>query len=167
MVLKERCMDELKENLNLPVVGGEIVAYYRSQLRDGKLGIFNWEIRLMFIGPDFRYKTASTSLGEGEVQKLIQALEKVYQTMDALKNASFPGSFSKGIDSSLPWPEIEVRAENGRIWADFWLSSGTYKFSRGLSASQIEACITILKGVGDKGEKMVSILRSLISPIEK
>ena len=150
----------------MPVIGGEIIAYSQN-LRGGESRIFDWEIRLMFTGPDLRYKPASVGLVEGQVLKFIQSLEKTYQIMDVLKNTSLPSSYSSVIASALPWPEIEVKAENGKVWADIWLPNGRYKFSRSLSALQIKDCIEILKEVSERGEKMVGTLKSLISLSEK
>jgi len=159
-------MDELKEDLLLPVIGGEVVAYYTKPNRATSPNLFRWEIRLVFLGPDNRYKPAFLSLGKEQVDKLVNVLEEAQKSMNTLKGASFSGHYSKEIDSAFLWPIIEVKAEQGKIWTDFWLASGTYKFKKSLNASQVGSCITVLKGADEKGQRMINTLKALVLPNE-
>ena len=159
-------MDELREPLKLPKIGGALVASYRQdkdfitmELKD----FFSWNVRFVFSGPDQRYNSAFGYLSnDDEVQKFIASLQEALQIMKVLESQSFKGTYSKTVNKySYRTPEIVVESANGRTSVYFWLSSGTHRFCRTLSSSEIAVCIEKLKPVPQKGQQMIETLKSL------
>jgi hypothetical protein len=168
-IKREHDMDELRKPLGLPVVGGEIVAtcYKSPRSTTMKTSVsFDWKIYFVFYGPNRRYNAATTTVRSKEVGNLICAFEEAHRSMINLRPQSFSGTYSKIVEPRT-WPKLEVKAQGGRIWADFWLSSGTFQFNRSLSTQQVATCIEKLKMADAKGEQMVISLRDLVLKTRK
>ena len=153
-------MADLREALNLPIIGGEIIAvHYQHELRWHT----NWRLKFIINGPDARYNRGEASLDINDVKKLISALEEAYDKMASLQQQSFSGTFSKQI-GELYNPRVELKAENGNVYINFWVSSGNWQFSRILNSGQLKIIIEKLKTVEEQGERMVKTLNTLDVP---
>lgn len=157
-------MEELKEQLNLPKIGGYLIAYvkdvYIFATKENKKEYFS---KLVFIipGTDNRYNPGIATFDSAD--PLISAFEKSISQMNLLKNQSFMGEYSKVI-SDTSSSKIEVKANNGHIEMLFWAySDGKYMFSRKLSFDEVNKSIEILKSTYQKAENMKNTLRALTS----
>jgi len=153
-------LEELRDPLGLPKIGGYIVAYkYRDFANIFKV---SWRIDIIFLGPDHRYNAARATFEGFLVVSLISSLEKAYQQMQILERQSFQGEYSK-IIYKWPFSKIEVKASAGNICTLVWASSDTHQFSRRLSLNEVEQSINILKTATQRAEHMVDTLRKLMS----
>lgn len=121
-------MEELRENLGLPNIGGQIIAYtgklYNRVTRQIAQKVF-WRIDIILPGPDSRYNPGKASF-DGSA-RLLSTFEKAYQKMRLLEKESFPGEYSNIIDD-YSTAKFEVKAANGQIYMLFWVKSDTFMF---------------------------------------
>lgn len=165
-------MTDLREALDLPIIGGEIIAaHYPSgcfnvkfeSCLDDFLDEFRWHLEFIINGPDARYKRGEAYLDIKAVKKLISALEEAYDKMTSLQQQSFSGIFSKEI-GEIGNPRVELKAENGNVYINFWVSSDNWRFRRILNSGQVKTIIEKLKTVEEQGKRMVETLKTLDAP---
>jgi hypothetical protein len=164
-------MEELREALGLPNIGGQIIAYtdsfYNKEIEklDNKIV---WRIDIIIPGPDNRYKAGKVSFDSTDW--LISSFENAYQKMRVLENQSFSGEYSNTIADCIEedWPSermtgamVDVKASNGQIQMLFWVTSGTFRFSRCLTLTDVNNGINLLKAAKQKAENMVEALKEL------
>jgi hypothetical protein len=163
-------MTDLREALNLPIIGGEIIANHyptgsfdyatcQNRTRDD----YHWYLEFIINGPNARYNRGEARLNVNAVNKLISALEEASDKMTSLQQQSFSGTFSKQI-GELYNPRIELKAENSIVYVNFWVDSGKWQFSRKLDYGQIKTIIEKLKNVEEQGKRMVETLITLDIP---
>lgn len=106
-------MEELREALDLPNIGGQIIAYtfifYNKEIIKHEKRVV-WKIDIVLPGPDSRYKAGKASFDSADW--LISMFEKAYQKMRVLENQSFSGEYSNTIGDNSG-AKVEVRAANG------------------------------------------------------
>lgn len=150
-------MSQIKENLNLPVIWGEIFAQTDNR-RD-----YYWYLQFFVSGPNARYNIGVSEWRSHDVPQLISKLEEALQEMVNLKNASFSGTFSKSYNST-----IELEAKNGSVWINFWASSSTYRFKKEVCKYEdVVEIIEKLKTTKQQAEKMINTLRDIVNIKEK
>jgi len=157
-------MTDLREKLELPKVGGNIIAYHAPGYKVGASQIeerFYWQVEFVFLGPDGRYNPGVARLDPKQIEQLIVALEEAFQKMKVLEGQSFSGKFSKRT-GQIYNPAIEIKAQGGKTWVDFWVSSGTYRFRRTLSSTDVEVIIGKLKVVKQQGQRMLETLKAIV-----
>lgn len=157
-------MEELREDLGLPNIGGQIIAYTESfyNKRIGEHKKVAWRIDIIIPGPDSRYNTGRASFFSTDW--LISMFEKAYQKMRVLENQSFLGEYSNTIGMRLLGDgaaKVEVKASNGQIHMLFWVGSGTFMFSRRLTLTDVNNGINVLKTANQRAENMVETLKEL------
>jgi hypothetical protein len=109
-------MEELRENLNLPGINGELVAYYRNTFNKTTRNLeytFGWEVYILLHGPDRRYDPAVISISGAELHKFLVSLQEASIRMKALDGHSFQGTYLSEISTGTPG--VVVKGENGRI----------------------------------------------------
>lgn len=146
-------MNELRANLGMPVIGGDIVAY-RKDLA------FKWRVEFVCNGPDARYKPAIVSLTPVDTDKLRKAMKEAYRLLTKLGNDSFTGSYSQAV-GRITNPGIEVISDNGKAWINFWLSNGRWRFSRRLMLQDVTTVIEVLEMINQKGEELTDRLYAI------
>jgi hypothetical protein len=157
-------MTDLREEIGLPKIGGEIVAGFlpnRSLENNLTPGEFYWEVVFVLAGPDARYKAGISFLNPKRVQELIQELVSASQKMRKLDGVSFTGTFSERL-SKNGTPIVEVKAENGNIWVEFSVCSETNRFIQKLSHTDVDIILDKMKTVEQQGERMIETLRAII-----
>lgn len=166
-------MEELKEALGLPNIGGQIIAYtYRGYNKEiGKdQNKVSWRIDIILPGPDSRYKAGRASFGSTDW--LISMFDKAYQKMRVLENQSFSGEYSNTIGDCFKESDVctgkyktgakvEVKAANGQIHMLFWVTTDTFMFSRRLTLTDVNDGINVLKTAKQRAENMVEALKEL------
>ena len=153
----------LEENLGLPKIGGQIIAQHRriwDYKTKRKVDNFFWVVRFVIPGPDARYNPGAAWLPREGLEKLVVALEKALKETKFLESQSGTETYAKAVNFSHPRIRIEVKANKGKIWAVFWVSSKTFKFSRLLSSSEVEITIDKLRTVEQQGEEMIRTLKA-------
>lgn len=163
-------MEELREALGLPNIGGQIIAYtetfYNKAIEKyGKRVV--WRIDIVLPGPDSRYKAGKASFDSTDW--LINMFEKAYQKMRVLENQSFSGEYSNTIGDCFKYDfnnkssgaKVEIKAANGKIHMLFWVTSDTFMFSRLLTLTDVNDGINLLKTAKQKAENMVEALKEL------
>ncbi len=80
--------------------------------------------------------------------------------MKVLSKQSFQGTYSKMIGEMYN-PKFQVMAENGKVYLDFWLSSGTHSFAHELDIETTEKIIEKLKEIPSKADEMMNDLIEL------
>ncbi len=155
-------MEKLGEALGLPNIGGQIIAFttsfYSQALRKHEKRVY-WRIDIVLPGPNNRYNAAKTSFFSSDWFKLINIFEKTYNKMYFLENQSFSGEYST--IGELCGAKFEVKASNGQISMLFWVSSGTFMFSRLLTSAEVSDSLNLLKSAKQRGENMVEALKEL------
>jgi len=112
----------------------------------------------IFPGPDTRYNPGIARLDPEKVKKLITALEEAFQKMKVLESQYFTGTFSENV-GQIYNPTIEVKAQDGKTWTNFWVSSPTWRFSRVLFSTDVKVIIDKLKTVEQQGQRMLQTLK--------
>jgi hypothetical protein len=158
-------MDKLEENLNLPNIGGQIVASYERRLNystNQYENVFSWQVIFIISGYNYRYNSGVAFVSAEGIQNMIKALEGGLSKISSLKAQSFSGTFSKKLNDSYN-PMLELKAENGKIWIDFSVMSSTgYRFSRSLTPNEAIIAIDKLKAALQKENQMIETLKALI-----
>lgn len=165
-------MEELREALRLPNIGGQIIAYtyrgYNKEIGKDEKKVA-WRIDIILPGPDSRYKAGKASFYSTDW--LISMFDKAYQKMRVLENQSFSGEYSNTIGDCFKEDDVfygkytgakvEVKAANGQIHMLFWVRSDTFMFSRCLTLTDVNDGINVLKTAKQRAENMVEALKEL------
>jgi hypothetical protein len=160
----ESFMSELKEKINLPIIGGELVARFipgrvYGYTPEQKTDRFIWEIRIVVRGPNARYNSGEAIISEEALPKLIDTITNALTKVRALQEISFSGEFSKTYDT-FHNPTVEIKATSGNINVLFWISNNTkWRFARTLNENQLSQLLEILKTIEHRGDNLLESLK--------
>lgn len=127
-----------------------------------------WRLSFTLRSSDARYNAANACIynkaKEHTKRKLFNdfyvSFEEALKKMKVLSKQSFQGTYSKMIGEMYN-PKFQVMAENGKVYLDFWLSSGTHSFAHELDIETTEKIIEKLKEIPSKADEMMNDLIEL------
>jgi hypothetical protein len=180
--------ESLKEELNIPTIGGTLIAEcgFRTDAQeranseapiwewkererlvkkywDRSLGEnyeLRWKILFWFDGPDRRFRGAGADISEASLPTLIQDFEAASGVILQLSATNFSGTYSKRIGTfTNPW--LDVVGSNGNFGVRFSMTNAIRSLWRTIPADRIPEVISHLKGVLIHGPQLVETLRSV------
>jgi len=157
-------MENLKEELHLPKLGGKIIAYRQKRFNpEDKISYddFDWGVRFFIHGPDRRYNIADIWIYKSDVPRFANLLENALKTVTALQNQSFSGSYTKSFSVPFCSVRIEAASKSGKALVTLWVSSSTQTFGIHLTVQEVSIVISKLRSLDQKGQQMVEALKSL------
>lgn len=152
-------MEQLRESLRLPGVGGELVAYRNPANRVfGGLSEpwYSWRLVYAISGPDDRYNPGIAILDEEAFLAFRQAVETAVTKMKVLREHSLSGSYTNRLTS-----HVEITAEKGGVMLKLVASSGTHSFHKLLGPNQASELLGMLQELPERGERLARALKAL------
>lgn len=181
--------ESLSEALNIPTIGGSLVAecrfrtdareraelevpFWKSQEKErlltkyGDKSIlenyeFRWKVRFWFDGPDRRYNGAGADMSEASLSELIQDFETALSIIQRLGTTNFSGTYNKRIGTSMdPW--LEVVGSSGTFGLRFSMSNDARSLWKTIPGNKLRLAIDQLELAQIRGPELVETLRSVI-----
>lgn len=192
--------DTLKEDLDLPVIGGVLTAYFTKDFdlmekefikefpeyaderwlwsnsefkkfrdrTDRKYYKTDWYISFDIHSGDRRFNSGHATIHSEHEEVFADScfehfcidLADALKKMKVLEEKKFSGSYKKTIGTCRN-PELEVVAENNRVYLNFGAKSETHKFSHALSIATTEKIIEEIKEVPEKALNLMISLEEL------
>jgi len=178
--------ESLKEQLNIPTIGGTLIAEYgfrsdawgraKAESSSGHVSAsllkkfmdrsvlenyeFRWRVSFWFDGPDRRYNGAGADLSEAGLLELIHDFEMALNITQQLGTTKFSGTYHKRVGEAAN-PSLWVVGIGGVFGLQFSMSNDSRTLWKTIPAESLPEAISQLKSALVRGPQLLDILRSV------